>query len=128
MNRIFLIGNLTADPQSATTPNGTNLCRFDIAVERRGKDKDGKNIVDFWKIAVFNEKTADVCMKWLQKGAKVFVEGESQPYISESNGKHYLNNNVVASDIKFLSPKKEEEHKQIKLEDVPDYSGIDIPF
>ena len=131
MNKIFLIGNLTADPQMATTPTGVSLCRFDLAVDRKAKDKEGKYITDFWKIAVFSEKTAKVCMDWLSKGSKVFIEGESQPNISEYNGRHYLNNNVVASDVKFLSPKKEEkkvEMSQDQFDSIQNIDFSDIPF
>ena len=131
MNKLFLIGIVVADPTMATTPGGTSLCRFDVAADRKGKDKDGKYITDFWKVAVFNEKTAKVCMEWLQKGSKVFIEGESQPNMSEHNGKHYLNNNVVAVDVKFLSPRKEEKKVEMSDDQYDDLTSIDytdIPF
>ena len=128
MNKIFLIGNLTANPNMQTTPSGKNVCRFDIAVDRRMKNSKGEKVTDFWKIAVFQEKLGQICMQWLEKGKRVLVIGESQPYMYEKDNKTYLCNNVLADEIQFLSPKKEEKTVAEQFNSLDDLTDIDCPF
>ena len=128
MNKILLVGNLTANPNMQTTPKGKNICRFDIAVDRRMKNANGEKVTDFWKIAVFSEKTADICMQWLEKGQRVLIVGESQPYMYEKNGKTYLCNNVMADEVQFLSPRKAEKTVAEQFNSLDDLTDIDCPF
>ena len=52
MNKVYLIGNLTRDPEVSETPNGISLCRFSIAVNRNYSTSDGERQTDFFNITV----------------------------------------------------------------------------
>lgn len=63
-NRIILLGNLTRDPELATTPSGTSVCKFGIATNRKWKGKDGnqKEDVCFVDCSLFG-KAAEVVLR-----------------------------------------------------------------
>lgn len=126
MNKVFLIGNLTRDPETAATATGKNVCRFSIATDRRAKDKDGNKIADFHSIVCFGQ-TAENCAKYLSKGRKVGVVGELQYSQYEKDGIKKTSTAIVANEVEFLSPAQHQE----KLDDIAhgmtDYDG-DLPF
>lgn len=103
MNKIILIGNLTADPKLAYT-QGTNIpvCNFTIAVnDRRG----GEDKTQFFRITVWR-KLGETCAKYLAKGRKVFVSGAlGFSTYQKSNGETGVNLEVTADDVEFLSPR-----------------------
>ena len=72
MNKSTIIGNLTADPELRTTPEGKNVCNFTVAVNRRRANADGEREADFFRVSVWNER-ADLCAKYLQKGNAIVV-------------------------------------------------------
>ncbi|MBU2541797.1 MAG: single-stranded DNA-binding protein [Candidatus Omnitrophica bacterium] len=78
-NKVFLIGNLTRDPELRYTPSGTAVANLRIATNRRFKDKEGqqKDEVCFVTVVTWN-KQAEVCNQYLQKGRPIFVEGRLQ--------------------------------------------------
>lgn len=116
MNKIFIIGNLTRDPELRTTQTGVNVCTMTVAVNRKGKDKE----TDFFKVTCWRG-LADVASKYLSKGKKVSVVG--QVGISSYKGKdgemhHQLE--VIADDLEMLSPKgdgyEQQEREAIQTE------------
>lgn len=100
MNKVFLIGNLTRDPEPGTTSSGINYSRFSIAVNRRfSKD----NEVDYFNIVAWRG-LADVCNNNLSKGRKVSVIGSIQIRSYEGNdGTKRTAVEITAEDIEFLS-------------------------
>ena len=72
MNKIFLVGNLTADPDYSVTSNGTPMCRFTVAVNRRFSGQSEERTADFFRVVTFR-KTAENCSSFLAKGRKVGV-------------------------------------------------------
>lgn len=73
-SKTILIGRLTADPERKTTPQGTTLCNFRIAVERAYKDGDGNRKVDFINCVAWRN-TGDFVAQHFQKGKAIGVEG-----------------------------------------------------
>ena len=72
MNKIFLSGNLTRDPEVRYSQSGKAYARMGIAVRRPySKDKDA---VDFFNLVAW-DKTAEFCGKYFQKGSRVLLEG-----------------------------------------------------
>ena len=103
MNRVFLIGNLTRDPEFNTTPNGVALCKFSIAVSRRFSQDEA----DFFNIVTWRA-TAENCQKFLQKGNKVAIVGSIQTRTYEAqDGTKRTAVDVVADEVQFLTPKGE---------------------
>lgn len=75
MNKITIIGNLTANPDMRTTPNGVSVCSFTVAVNRRFAGADGERQTDFFRVSAWRQ-LAENCGKYLEKGRKVAVIGE----------------------------------------------------
>lgn len=98
MNKCFIIGNLTRDPESRVTTNGTSVTTFTVAVGRRFKrdETDYLNVVT-WR------GLADNCARYLVKGQKVAVCGEIQTrsYEGQDGQRRYVTE-IVADDVEFL--------------------------
>lgn len=106
MNKIFLIGNLTRDPESSTTNSGIAMCRFSIAVNRPFANADGVRETDFFNITAWRS-LAERCSKFVKKGNKVAITGTVQIRNYESNGERRTAIDVIADDVEFLTPKSE---------------------
>lgn len=105
-NKIILIGNLTKDPEVRYTPQGTSVCNFRIAVNRKYKQGDEvKEDVSFINVVVFG-KQADTCGQYLNKGSAVLVDGRLQERRWETeDGQKRSKYEVVAQTVRFLSKK-----------------------
>ncbi|MFR5855693.1 MAG: single-stranded DNA-binding protein [Lachnospiraceae bacterium] len=70
MNKLTIIGNLTRDPESRTTPNGNNVCTFTVAVNRRQRSQDSESQpeADFFRVAVFGASWARICQQLSGQG------------------------------------------------------------
>ena len=80
MNKVFLSGNLTRDPEVKYTPTGKAMARMGIAVQRRFKNQEtGQTEVDFFNLTAW-DKTAEFSGRYLRKGSRVFIEGRIQTY------------------------------------------------
>ena len=106
-NKVILIGNLTRDPELRYTPQGTSVCNFGIAVNRRYKQGDEtKEEVTFINVVVFG-KQADTCGQYLNKGSAVLIEGRLQERRQETeDGQKRSRHEVVAQSVRFLSKKQ----------------------
>lgn len=94
MNKVILIGRLTADPEIRQTQNGTSVSRYRLAVDRP-KKQDGEQETDFLSCVCFG-KSADFAPKYLHKGMKIAVEGRIQTGSYEKDGaKHYTTDIIV---------------------------------
>lgn len=131
MQRIFIIGNLTADPVLRATPNGTSVCNFTLAVNRRFPGADGQKVTDFFNIVAWRS-LADTCNKYLAKGKKAAVIGELQARTyTAKDGTTRMSLDVGADEVEFLSPKDEEKPRQMTPADpekFDDISSDDLPF
>lgn len=106
-NKVILIGNLTRDPEMRYTPQGTSVCNFGIAVNRKFKQgEEMKEEVTFINIVVFG-KQADTCGQYLNKGSSVLIEGRLQERRWETDdGQKRSKHEVVAQSVRFLSKKQ----------------------
>jgi len=106
MNKSFLIGNLTKDPELRSTQSGKAVATFTIAVNRRFKGQDGERQTDFFPVIAWNQ-LGEMCGKYLTKGKKVAVVGELQTrsYEDKQGVKRYVTE-IVADEVEFLSPKE----------------------
>lgn len=128
MNKIFLIGNLTREPELSETNSGISVCRISIAVNRR-RTGDGEPQTDFFNVTAWRG-LADNVAKYCKKGNKIAVSGSIQIRQYEANdGTKRTAVDVVAEDVEFLTPKPQESEapkKRPPLEAFEDDS--DIPF
>jgi len=109
MNKVFLIGNLTRDPQLRTvnTPAGeVSVCSFGIAVNRRNsRNQNGQEETDFFNITAWRG-LGENCSKFLAKGRKVAVTGPVSVRTYQANdGTTRASLEVTADDVEFLTPR-----------------------
>lgn len=104
MNKVFLIGRLTAKPELRYTANNNGCTQFIIAVDRNRKNKDGNRECDFIKCVAWNQR-AELLNKYCDKGSKISIEGRIQISSYENeNGRQY-STDVVVESIEFLETK-----------------------
>ena len=106
INRLFITGNLTADPVTNSTSNGKTVCNFTVAVNRprRQDQQNNQPDADFFRVSVWNENLAKSCQKYLTKGRKVTVIGPvSVNTYTGQDGSARASLNVQAIDVEFLS-------------------------
>ncbi len=105
-NKVILVGNLTRDPEIRYTPQGTSVCNFGLAVNRRYKQgEEVKKEVTYIDIVTFG-KQAETCGQYLNKGSGVLVEGRLQERRWETEeGQKRSKHEVVAQTVRFLSRK-----------------------
>ena len=81
LNKVLLIGNLCADPESRTMSDGKPVVNLRVATNESWKDKatgERKEKAEFHKVVIFNEHLAKVAQDYLKKGSKVYIEGSLQ--------------------------------------------------
>ena len=116
MNKVCLIGRLTAKPELRYTSNNKAVCNFSIAVNRNYKNEDGELEVDFINCSVF-EKMAENIAKYQEKGNLIAVEGSLRIDIyDDKDGNKVRSPKVQVSNIEYLQSKSKEEVKQEKVE------------
>lgn len=108
MNKVFLIGRLTRDPELRYTDSNVAVAGFTLAVNRDYKNQNGEYEADFINIVVWKNQAENV-NKYLSKGDQCAVEGRLQTRSYEmDNGQRRYITEVVANNIQFLEPKKKE--------------------
>jgi single-strand DNA-binding protein len=81
VNKVILVGNLGKDPEVRNTQAGDKIVSFNLATSETWTDKasgERKERTEWHRVVVFNSQIADVCERFLKKGAKVYVEGQLQ--------------------------------------------------
>ena len=103
LNKVFIIGNLTRDPELKNLPSGTAVASFGVATNRVWKDQKGekKEDVQFHNIVSFGRQ-AEVVSQYLKKGSMIFVEGRLQTQSWEGqDGVKKSRTEIVAERIQF---------------------------
>ncbi len=133
MNKIFLIGRLTRDPELFVTAGDVSVAKMSVAVDRRFKDSNGDKQTDFINVVAWRT-LADNCCRYLLKGKQVAVEGSLQIRSYEDrDGVKRTAAEVVADNVEFLSPASERKREEVqeRIEDLPsadDYDDMELPF
>lgn len=135
LNKVVLIGNLTADPELKQTQSGISVVSFTIAINRRVK-KEGQPDADFVRIVAWR-KTAEIVGQYFKKGKPILVCGsiQSRSYTDNQGNKRSVTE-VVADEVGFAESKSESQsdasqyvpdaYSQPQFEDVTDDG--DLPF
>ena len=109
MNKVFLIGNLTRDPELTETASGVAVCHFAIAVNRNYAGQDGERQTDFFNCTAWRGQ-AETIARFCKKGNKVAVTGSIQLRNYEDNqGVKRTAVDIIVQDVEFLTPKAGEE-------------------
>lgn len=143
LNKVFVAGRLTADPELRTTPGGAHVISFSVATNRVWTDKNGgrKEETEFHNVVAWGRQ-AEVVSQFLKKGGLILVEGRLQTRSWEGkDGQTRRTTEIVAERVQ-LGPKtsgagaaKNEEAETAKQQDMPvidlDSENInpeDLPF
>jgi single-strand DNA-binding protein len=106
LNKVFLIGNLTRDPELRVTPKGTAICQFGLAVNRQFKDESGatRDETTFVDIEAWG-KQGELVAKYLTKGSPAMVEGRLKldQWEDKQSGQKRSKMKVVLENVQFLS-------------------------
>jgi single-strand DNA-binding protein len=102
-NQVILMGNLTRDPELRTTPNGTNVCSFSLALNRSYKSASGEwqEATDYIDVVAWGPLGERVA-QYLSKGRPALVNGRLQSRSWEQDGNKRSKVEVVAQDVTFL--------------------------
>lgn len=102
LNKAFIYGNLTRDPEVRSLPSGIQVTSFSIATNRVWKDKDGakQENVEFHNIVVFGRQ-AETSAQYLKKGSSALIEGRIQTRSWEADGQKKYRTEIVADRVQF---------------------------
>jgi single-strand DNA-binding protein len=80
VNKVILVGNLGADPESRSLPSGGEVVNLRVATSENWKDRDGnrQERTEWHRVTIFNENLGRVAKNYLRKGSKVYLEGQLQ--------------------------------------------------
>lgn len=107
LNKIFIMGRLTRDPELRRTQSGTAVAGFALAVDRDYKNADGTKETDFIEVVAWRT-TAEFVSKYFAKGRMAVVEGRLQIRDwTDKEGSKRRNAEVVADNVYFGDSKKE---------------------
>ena len=136
LNKVFLMGNLTRDPELRYTPKGAAVAQFAIAVNRRfsveGEQREEVTYVDIVAWA----KTAEVINEYLKKGSPIFIEGRLKldQWDDKTTGQKRSRLQVIVESFQFINGKAPEEgaagapanrtaRPRVRPETTPDAAG-----
>lgn len=101
MNKVILVGRLAKDPELRTTTNGTSVCSFPLAVDRRFK-REGQPTADFFNITAWG-KQGEVISQYFEKGRQIAVSGrlQTRTYTANDGTKRYVTD-IVLEEFDFI--------------------------
>lgn len=132
MNRIHIVGRLTADPELRSTVSDKQVCSFTVAVSRRFN----RDETDFFPVKVWKDLAVN-CNKYLTKGSQVGVSGPVRlDNYEDKNGVKKLAVSIQADEVEFLSMKSSEENQEkptkskssAKESHLQEIDDTDMPF
>ncbi len=102
LNKVFIIGNLTRDPELRSLPSGVQVTSFSVATNRVWKDRDGakQESTEFHNVVVFGRQ-AETTAQYLKKGNSVLVEGRLQTRSWDAEGVKKYRTDIIADRVQF---------------------------
>lgn len=105
LNKVILMGRLVDEPELKTTPNGTSVTSFRVAIERDYKANDGERPADFPTIVCWRSTAEFVC-RYFGKGNMIAIEGQVQTRSYQSkDGKNHIATEIMAEKVSFTGEK-----------------------
>ena len=110
VNKCLFIGNLTADPEIRTMPNGEQVANFTIALNERYKAKDGNIVenVEYVRIVLYR-RLAEIAGQYLHKGSQVYIEGRLKTRKwQDNNGQDRYTTEIQGDNLQMLGGRQDE--------------------
>lgn len=104
VNKVIIVGNLGADPETRYTPSGDAVTNIRVATTDRYKDKasgEMKEVTEWHRIVFFN-RLAEIAGEYLKKGSQVYIEGRLKTRQWEKDGQKQYSTEVVAEQMQML--------------------------
>ena len=142
VNKCLFIGNLTADPEIRTMPNGEQVANFTIALNERYKAKDGNVVenVEYVRIVLYR-RLAEIAGQYLHKGSQVYIDGRLKTRKwQDNNGQDRYSTEIQCDNLQMLggrnqdaaqnqSPKQQKAQSKSQQSEPPvDAFDDNIPF
>lgn len=136
LNKVFLVGRLTQDPQARTTPSGQTVCSFGLATNRIGKDPttgETKKSTEYHNIVLWR-RLAEIASQYLTKGSLVLIEGRLQTRSwQDSSGNQRSRTEIVAERMQLgpraagkVAPPEKETPPQEEIPVIEEENAIDV--
>ena len=104
LNKVFLYGNLTRDPELKALPGGSQVANFGVATNRSFKDKSGQRqeATEFHNVVAFG-RTAEVIAQYVKKGRPLFIEGRitTRSWDDKETGKKNYRTEIIVENFQF---------------------------
>lgn len=134
-NKCLFIGNLTADPEIRTMPNGEQVANFSIALNERYKAKDGNVVenVEYVRIVLYR-RLAEIAGQYLHKGSQVYIEGRLKTRKwQDNNGQDRYTTEIQGDNLQMLGgrqdwPKQSKPEPLSAMAEQDDGFSDGIPF
>ena len=110
LNKCLFIGNLTADPEIRTMPNGEQVANFTIALNERYKAKDGNIVenVEYVRIVLYR-RLAEIAAQYLHKGSQVYIEGRLKTRKwQDNNGQDRYSTEIQCDNLQMLGGRNQD--------------------
>lgn len=110
LNKCIFIGNLTADPEIRTMPNGEQVANFSIALNERYKAKGGNIVenVEYVRIVLYR-RLAEIAGQYLSKGSQVYIEGRLKTRKwQDSNGQDRYTTEIQCDNFQMLGGRNQD--------------------
>lgn len=107
LNKVFVMGRLTRDPELRRTQSGTAVASFSLAVDRDYKSQSGEKETDFFDVVAWRT-TGEFVAKYFTKGRMAVVEGRLQVRLwQDKDGNNRRSTEIIAENIYFGDSKKD---------------------
>ena len=110
INKVILVGNLGADPETRYMPNGDAVANIRLATTESWKDKASgeKKEITEWHRVVFYRKLAEIAGQYLRKGSQVYIEGSLRTRKwQDKDGKDQYTTEIRANEMKMLGSRQD---------------------
>lgn len=142
LNRVTLIGNLGADPESRFAPSGDAICNIRLATTENWRDKatGERREATEWHRVSFYGKLAEIAGQYLRKGSQVYVEGSLRTRKwTDNDGQDRYTTEIRADEMKMLGgkmegqnqaavPRQQAPQRQQTAPPAGDFDDLDVPF
>ena len=141
VNKVIIVGNLGADPESRFAPSGDAICNVRVATSEAWKDRqtgERKEATEWHRINFYG-KLAEIAGQYLRKGSQVYIEGSLRTRIwTDKDGQEKYSTEIRADEMKMLGGKPEGQQQAAPQKQAPrqatqqaaqdDWGDSDIPF
>ncbi len=105
INKVILVGNLGADPESRTTPGGLTVTNIRVATTEKRKDRQSGDFIEEteWHRVVMFDRLAEVAREYLRKGSQVYIEGQIRTNKwQDKEGNDRYTTEIIGRDMQML--------------------------